>query len=599
MPGDNAVEEIKTKLDIVQVVSDYLQLKKAGINFKAPCPFHSEKTPSFFVSPDRQTWHCFGCNEGGDMFSFVMRMEGLDFKDALKHLAQKAGVELKRYDGGGDNKGRERALEANKLAASFFHQMFLKSHEAEVARAYAAKRGLKPETIEEFQIGYALPAWDGLLLALKKRGFSGQELVSAGLVIFSQDKNKFFDRFRHRFMFPIRDAQGNVVAFTGRIMPGPDGKDPPKEAKYVNSPETEIYRKSNIIFALDAAKQAIRKAGFAVVVEGNMDATASHQAGVKNVVASSGTAFTAEHLKRLERLTNKLVLSFDMDEAGQTAARRSIDAAVAEGFEVRVLRLPPDAGKDPDDCIRKNPELWKKAIADAVPFMQWHFETASIRTDRKDPYAKRRAEAQLLSEIRKLPSAAEQTHWLKELSGLYGSPEVELREEMRHLPIQTATAAESSPKSVIVVAKAADRHELVAQYLLGLALNWPEYAETIVAEVRPEWLDGVWRELYTRLVIAYNERRTGGPTTAPVRFGTYREADIQAEGDLALLAQKEFGDLPDNARREQLGKLIGEIKRLHISRRQRELTAAMKSAEQAHDAAAIQDIERQLNELIV
>ncbi len=607
MSENSAIEEIKAKLDIVQVVSDYLQLRKAGINFKAPCPFHHETEPSFFVSPERQTWHCFGCGEGGDIFSFVMRMEGLEFPEALRQLAKKAGVTLKHEDAGADRE-RRRLMDANRLAALYFHEVLMRSSQAERARAYVQRRALKEETLEDFMLGYSPDTWDSLLNFLRKKEFRDDEIFRAGLVS-KNDRGGYFDRFRGRLMFPIRDRQGNYVAFTSRIMPGPDGKDPPKEAKYVNTGQTAIYNKSAILFALDKAKQDIRRQGVAVIVEGNMDAISSHQAGVKNVVASSGTAFTAEQLALLRKLTDKLVLSFDMDAAGELAARRSIDAAVAAGFEVRVLRLPKDAGKDPDDCIRKDPAIWIKAIQDAVPYMDWYIALARARLKPNDAYAKRKAADELLGELAKMPNAVERSHWLKQLSEMFQTPEStlldELNKKMRQAsPVAGKAAALVQPAvtAVPVQPQKRDRERVVSEYVLGMAFNWPDQAQTVIDGVKPEYLAGDLSALYTAYIVAYNEQRSGGPNIGPKESHPASYGDPKTAENIAilsLLAEKEFGELPEQEREEALAKLIGELKKLHISRRQRELTAAMAQAERTGDSAQIEEIQKQLNDLIL
>ncbi len=604
MSANSVTEEIKSKLDIVQVISEYLQLHKAGVNFKAPCPFHSEKTPSFMVNPERQRWHCFGCGEDGDIFTFVEKIEGVDFVEARKQLARKAGVVL-RYEDEGADKDRRRLFEANRMAARYYHEVLLKAQQAERARAYVERRKLKEETLEDFMIGYSPDAWDALLNFMRKKGFTDGEMYRAGLVSKSERGSGYFDRFRGRLMFPIRDRQGNYVGFTGRIMPGPDGKDPPKEAKYVNTTQTSVYNKSAILFALDLAKQDIRRQGVAVIVEGNMDAIASHQAGVKNVVASSGTAFTAEQLALLRHLTDKLVLSFDMDAAGELAARRSIDAAVAEGFEVRVLRLPPDAGKDPDDCIRKDPAIWTQAIARAVPFMEWYVDLARQRLDLSDPYAKSKVSEELLAEVAKLPTPVERAHWFKRLAEFLQTTESALRDEVDRLMRQAgapAKAPAAGATAKIVPVKAPDREQLVSEIIIGTILNWPELAGTAVAALEPEQLAEGLRPLYRDLVIFYNEQRTDGGDKQPQRYPSDRTGDPQTADMIAvlqLLAEKELGELPSDDRGQALAKLVGECKKLHTSRRQRELTAAMAQAERSGDASRIQEIQRQINELIL
>jgi len=603
MSAGSVIDEIKSKLDVAQVISEYIQLRKAGTSYKTTCPFHHEKTPSFFVSPDKQIWHCFGCGEGGDIFGFVTRMEGLEFPDALRLLAKKAGVTLKSTDHGQDG-DRQRLLDANRWAARYYHEVLVRSPQAEAARAYVSKRRLSDETAEDFVLGYAPDSWDAILNFLRKKGFKDDEIFRAGLVSRKERGVGYFDRFRNRLMFPIRDAQGNFIGFTGRVMPDATGAEPKDTGKYVNTQETAVYHKSAVLYGLDRAKQEIRHGGVAVVVEGNMDVIASHQAGVKNVVASSGTAFTAEQLVLLKRLADKLVLSFDMDAAGELAARRSIDAAVVAGFEVRVLRLPPDAGKDPDDCIRKDPAIWTEAIAQAVPFMEWFIDLARKRLDFSDPYAKSRASQELLAETAKLATPVERAHWLKILSDLFQTPEASLQDELnkilrRQSPARVAKDKQAAPPGGT---KPPERERLISEMIVGTLLNWPEFSEMIVSTVKPEYIEEGLRQLYTGLVISYNEHRTDSGDKRPYLPATDRPGDTKTAEQIAvlqLLAEKEFGELPSDERGAALAKLVGEIKKFHTSRRQLELKAAMAQAEREGDEKSIQEIQQQMNELIL
>lgn len=602
-------EEIKQKLDIVQVISEYLQVKKAGTRYVALCPFHQERSPSFSISPDNQFWYCFGCNEGGDVFGFVMRMEGLDFPETKRVLAKKAGVVLREEDSK-EHSERQRLKDINRWAAKFYHEVLLRSPQAAAARAYVEKRALKPETVEDFLLGYSPDSWDATLGFLLKKGYKEEEIVKAGLAIKRDGRSGCFDRFRGRLMFPLCDNRGDIVGFTARIMPKPDGSEQ-KEAKYVNSPQTLIYDKGSVLYGFHLARRAIKEKGFAVIVEGNMDAIASHQAGVKNVVASSGTAFTSEqmHYKVLTALAERLVLSFDGDRAGEKAVRRSIDAVTAAGFQVSVLRLPPGAGKDPDECIRKDPALWSKAIDDAVPAMQWLIDLVRERTDLNDPYAIRTASEELIAEVAKLPSVAERSHWLRQLSELFHTPESVLFEKVQSL-IKAGTApATGTAKTADAVVPATafkkrplSRDGVISQHILAIIFRFPELTETIVSSITPEAVDDEFRQLYRDFVIHYTERRHDGDPAA-----TFRLADAQSLSReyadriafLDLLAEKEYGDLSGDARKDVTVRLIGELKQLHKSRRQKDLVQAMKRAEQAADTAEIRRIQEQLSELIV
>jgi len=309
-------DQIKEKLNIVDVIREYVPgLKQVGANHKALCPFHKEKTPSFIVSPDKQVWHCFGCDRGGDIFKFIMEIEGIEFKDALRILAKKAGIELKPWDRSLSTK-RSRLLKILDLASIFF-QKTLESDQGKIAQGYLAKRKVNSSVAEEFKLGYAPDAWDKLLSFLKARGYKEQEIFEAGLTV--KKGQRSYDRFRNRLMFPILDVHGNVVGFTGRIL----GKEIEGQGKYVNTPQTLVYDKSRVLYGLSKAKEAIRKQDLCILVEGQVDVIASHQTGVKNVVAVSGSALTLPQINLIKRFTQNIALAFDVDIAGSSATKRN------------------------------------------------------------------------------------------------------------------------------------------------------------------------------------------------------------------------------------------------------------------------------------
>jgi len=597
MSGDAVIEEIRNRLDIVALISDYMPLRKAGTSFKAPCPFHQEKTPSFFVSPDKQIWHCFGCGDGGDIFGFVMRMEGLEFPDALRHLAEKAGVKLERRADDGQKSERRRLLEINRLAAKLYHKILLDSPKAEAARAYVRRRALTDETVERFMLGFSPDSWDATSTFMKERGFTDLELFKAGLTVKSERGTGQYDRFRGRLMFPICDVQGEVVGFTGRIMPGPDGKDP-DGPKYVNTPQTEVYNKSRALYGINLAKQDIRRENCAVIVEGNVDVISSHQADVRNVIASSGTALTDEHLAILKRFTDRVVLSFDGDLAGENAARRGIDSAVAAGFSVRVLRLPAGSGKDPDDCIRKDVALWKKAIEDAVPYMGWYMEKASERTDFSDGESKRRSADELLREIAKIPDPVERSHWVAKAARLFSTPESLLFEKVQGLRVggPEGRQAEKGQKEQKMQK---DKEAMVTEFVLGMAFSWPEQARQAIEAADLAALHPEYAGLYSNFRDFYNSSQHGGDIAQT--FHAWLEArgnheDARRSAVLELLAEKEFGELDLKQRMAEMGRLIGEIAMLQTSRRKRGLARAMAAAEKDGDMDKIREIQTSLNE---
>ncbi len=476
------VQEIKERLNTVDVISGYLRLQKAGVNFKALCPFHNEKTPSFMVSPSRQSWHCFGCGEGGDIFTFIEKIEGVEFPEALKILAEKAGIILK-YDNPKLRSEKDKAYEICEKATQFFTASLNK---AKVILDYLHQRGLKDETIDEWRLGYAPDSWGSLLSFLNKYGYREPEIEKAGLILLGA---KYHDRFRNRLMFPIFDTNGRAVAFSGRIMNDvmPSKTEKADSGKYINSPETILYNKSRILYGLDRAKTNIRKADKVILVEGQLDVILPWQDGVRNVVATSGTALTEDHLLVLKRLTNNLALAFDMDEAGVRATERGDLAAVQNGFNVSVVSLL--SGKDPADFVKENPGEFSKIVNTAESIMSYYFKQIFNKFspsggDEIPLEGKKFIAVSLLSKIKRLPSAVERSHWIRELSLRLGTPERDLNEEMEQLEI----APDERTLSALPVSKAniqmKTRKEILSERLLALLLKKPELiAEAVKAAV--------------------------------------------------------------------------------------------------------------------
>ena len=371
----NPSEEIKQRLDIVDVISETVNLQRAGRNFKALCPFHPEKTPSFFVFPDRQSWHCFGaCSTGGDIFAFVMRRHDVDFSGALRLLAERAGITLRQKSSTAGKRQKERLWLANEAAVTFFQHALLNTQAGEPALNYLAMRGIDRETSQDFQLGYGPDSWDALREHLKGRGFSEAELLQAGLLV--ESEHGLYDRFRNRVIVPIRDEQGRVAGFGSRSLPaakqgppegGAEAAGDDDSPKYINTPQTPIFDKGAILYGLDRAKEHIRRSDLAVIVEGYMDVIAAHQHENGNVVASMGTALTERQVSLLRQLTENFVLAFDPDEAGRLASERGTQVAYELGATIRVLRLPP--GQDPDEIIRRSPETWRRLVAEARPLL--------------------------------------------------------------------------------------------------------------------------------------------------------------------------------------------------------------------------------------
>lgn len=448
-------EEIKDRLDIVEFIKGYLNLTPAGKNFKALCPFHQEKTPSFMVSPERQTWHCFGCGEGGDVFTFLMKYENLEFYEALQVLAERAGVELKRL-----SPAEERQFgilyDLNAAAAEFFEEALGKS---ERAKEYLAKRGLTDETLQDFAVGFAPNTKDELTVYLINRGFAVGDIIRAGLTI-KTERGQHIDRFRGRIMFPIHSHIGKVVGFSGRILPELETE---HTGKYVNSPDSPIFNKSRILYGFWESKRAIAEEGEALLVEGQMDFLLAWQDGVKNVVATSGTALTGDHLRALRRITNKLVLAFDADDAGRRAAERSIDLAGAHDFSVYILSL--GGFGDPAEAAVEKPGYLRDAMAKAKTAMEFYFEEYLKENAMGKMEDRKLAIRALLAKIKHLWSPIERAHWIRELSHRVGVSERDLVEEMDRLGI--GEREESDPE-LERAKRTLERHELIAERILSL-----------------------------------------------------------------------------------------------------------------------------------
>lgn len=428
----DVVDEIKSRLDIVDVIGSYLSLQRSGKNYKALCPFHEEKTPSFVVFPETQTWHCFGaCNTGGDIFSFVMKKEGVDFKEALRILAQRAGIPLEalRQEPEGESELRDRLRAMHAAATAYYQENLLRRPVGEAARAYVQRRGLTSETVAAFQLGYAEDAWDGLMKYLAGLGYSSEEMEQAGLIIRRED-GRAYDRFRNRLIIPIHDTQGRVIAFAGRVIG-------PGEPKYLNSPQTPLFDKSRTLYGYYQAVRAIRAEDRVVIVEGYMDVLSAHQAGFRNVVASMGTALTPTQLRMLARHTKHIILALDADVAGQRAALRGVDVArealernvepmitptgalrfqATLDVDIRLLTLPE--GLDPDDLIRQDPSRWVTLVNESLPVVDFYLQHIQHTLDLERPEGKREAVRIMAPLLQEIGDATVRDHYLQRLARL-------------------------------------------------------------------------------------------------------------------------------------------------------------------------------------
>jgi DNA primase len=429
MTSSGIPAEIKSKLPVLDVVGETVALKRAGSAYKGLCPFHAEKTPSFVVTPDRESWHCFGCGQGGDIFTFLMRRDGLEFREALVRLAEKAGVELSERSAQED-RYRRRLREALEAAIAWYREVFLQARQADAARAYLDERGFSGETLERFAIGYAPNTWDALTRRLIGRGFSNDELIAAGLAS-SSTRGGVVDKFRGRIIIPIRDASGRPVGLGGRIMPGAEGP------KYLNSPAGPLFDKSRTLFAIDLAKSAIRREKLTVIVEGYTDVMAAHQAGFANVVASLGTALTRGQIALATKYADGVALAYDVDLAGEAATQRGLleelwpDQSVSR---VRVVRIP--AGKDPDELIRTDPEAWRRSVAEAKPVVEYFIDRTAAEVGLDTVAGKRELTGRVLALLKRVGDPIERSLYIQRLARLVNVEERVLVEALQREPVR-------------------------------------------------------------------------------------------------------------------------------------------------------------------
>ncbi len=474
----DAVQEIKARLSIEDVLSEYVQLKRAGRNFKGLSPFSNEKTPSFVVSPEKQIWHDFSSGRGGDVFTFIMEVEGVDFKGALELLARKAGVELEEFKGssGKPKIDKEKLYAALELAAKFY-QVQLKSNKE--AWEYVAKtRKFNKETILDFQLGYSPNNGTALTDFLTKKGVSLPIIRTVGLCVTRRQGD--VDMFRGRIMVPLADGFGRVVGFTARQMPGDDSG-----PKYINTPSTPLYDKSRHVYGLHLAKKAIRSEGFSVIVEGNLDVIASHQIGVKNVVATAGTAMTEYQLKSLSRLAGNVRLAFDQDQAGLAAAERAIPIASKVGLNLQIITIL--SGKDPDELIQKDPKLWEEAIDKTQAAFDWLLNRYTSKLDITSAHGKRTLSEVLLPVISQVTDKIEQDHYVGQVSKVAGISEDALREKMGEATNVPKRLKKPKNQQVSEPVNNVEWQRL-ADHLLSLALMLPgtrAYLDMVDPEMMP------------------------------------------------------------------------------------------------------------------
>lgn len=569
-------EEVRARLNIEDVIGEYVQLKRAGRNFKGLSPFSGERTPSFYVSPEKNIWHDFSSNKGGDVFSFIMEVEGLEFREALELLAQRAGIDMSQYSSKGSQEAaklKRRLLEAHTLAARYYQQSLLSNQRA--LEYVFKKRALSKDIVQTFQIGYAPDSGGALVQFLTKKGFTSQELSIGGLT------NRFGgDLFRGRMMVPLMDASGQVIGFTGRII-----NDDPNAPKYLNTPQTPLYDKGRHVFGLSQAKETIRKNDYAVIVEGNLDVVSSHQAGITQVVATAGTAMTESHLKALVRLSTNARLAFDGDAAGLAATERAIPIAQQVGIDLTIINLPEGA-KDPDELIQKDPALWQQAIDSSEGVVDWLLTQYTKREDMTAPIGKRRFTTAALGVVGALKDAVEQEHYMKRISE-YTSTSLDTVKQKLHATTDEETYQELRPVHTVVDAKpdpAAQQDNLLALLLIDPP------SRDLLNDLSGDMLATDDRAA----ILSFIKTTTESIDTVPKGLTDY-ETYVKI---LLLKADTRYGQWSDKDRYFEAARLIRLIITEHRQKQKDALTKALREAEDTGNETEALRLRQALNELI-
>ena len=610
---EDNVSKIKDRLDVVEVLSGYMKLQKAGINYKGRCPFHNEKTPSFFVSPERQIWHCFGCAKGGDMFEFVKEIESVEFREALKILASKAGIELEQFQPkpGESVDAKQKLYEITELATKFFEKQFQSSSGKE-ALAYLRERGLTDATIAEFRLGWAPNDWESLSVYLQTQGYQEKDIVEAGMAIkrsAESGREGIYDRFRSRIMFPIFEVAGQVVGFTARVFEPSSAKSGQlglaksgeSMAKYVNTPQTLIYDKSRVLYGLSKAKIDIKKSDRCILVEGNMDALMSYQVGVRNVVASSGTALTPAHLRLLQRYTKNLGFCFDMDQAGAMATRRGIGLALAQQFNISILEIKDPECKDPADYIRKYARLsdgqgpkWSEVADGAKPVIDYYFDRARSSYNPTSVESKKQIISAVAPFVKRLAGNVEKAHWVAQLASLLRVPESAISSDIAtfkdDLDAYAHEAVISNTSASVQAVAPREAPDVINEMILSLVLKAPTLLRDEIMAIPNDLVDDRIMNIIRQVV----DSESFEFKTFVARFSG--EEALQLEF-AHLRAQELWQGFDDETLKIEFHNVINTARRRLINARLTNLQFDVKEAEANKDQNRLAQLAGEFNEL--
>lgn len=600
----DAVSEVRDRIDIIDIVQTYVpSLKKAGANFKGLCPFHNEKTPSFIVFPESQNFHCFGCGKGGDVFTFYMEMENVEFREALKELAQRAGIELDTAAPRPpeEDEKRQKLIEINELAGMWFHHVLLKAKQGEAGREVVRDRDISDEMVEEFRLGFAPDSWDSLLNFMSSRNIPAELVAEAGLAS-ERDSGGHYDRFRNRLMFPIRDRDGNLVGFGGRALGD-------AQPKYLNTAQTLIFDKSTLVYGLDLAKDAIREANQVVIVEGYMDAITAHQFGFRNVVASMGTALTERQVTQIKRGSSQIVLALDSDAAGQMATLRGLET-MADALDADIRPVPtPNGllrferklkadisivqlaeGKDPDDIIRKAPEKWPELIRTARPFLDFTIDMLTKNVDTSDPDAKSEAVRRIIPLLRQIPDSVKENHYTRLLARRLDISEQVIISEKRKLSIGGKSAAIRSGMNQKAVEKI--RRHSTEDYLVALLLQHHQLTLDTLAAVPLEEIQDARNREVLELLRDPSTNELDGMDLIVAMDDTLAD---HAEALLDMLKGRPE-QFPSNIRAEA-NQVLSKLGRERFTFLMRQLHNNLQTAQQQDDTEAVSELKNQIVQL--
>jgi len=569
---ESPIDEIKSRLDVIEVIGSYIKLKKAGANYRALCPFHSEKNPSFFVSPARQIWHCFGCGAGGDIFKFIMQIEGIEFGDALRMLAKRAGVELKPIRPELRTE-RKRLYEICELATRFFERQLEGSSKGKEVIEYLGGRRIGEESIKKLRLGWAPDTWRGLSDFLVSKEYKNEEVEKAGLSL-KNEQGSFYDRFRGRIIFPIFDLNSQVIGFGGRIF----GSQKPDEAKYINTPNTLLYDKSKVLYGLDKAKLEIRKKNFSILVEGYTDVILAHQAAIENTISSSGTALTPYQLAILKRYSDNLYLAFDMDIAGDFATKRGIDLAQLRGFNLKIISLPED--KDPADIISEDSKEFEKLINDSLSILDFYFQNAFSKFDKKTPEGKKEISKILLPVIKRIPNKIEQSFCVSQLAKKLEVGEKDVEEELRKIRLEEEVYGLEEEEVITLPQKT--RKELLEERLLLLIFKKPENLN-LIEKNKIVQLSQKGEEILSNL-----KRDLNFP----------RQNLSQEAGDYFdyLGLKSEIEEIEENDILPEIKLCLREIQSLEVKNKLNKIAKEIKKAEEEKDLEKIKELSQEFNQ---